>query len=122
VREIVSVVSSAEKVTVSAVGSFTKNVAVPSAPVVNEFSTTWAVVDEEDSVTNFPAIALLPSDCSSVTVTDPEARCPLAAATEDTIGVVVVTVEAVGETVKLPNVTLALFPVSGVKLVPYAAE
>ena len=102
-------VSTALKVTSSAVVSLTEKEAWPLLPVVTEPGVMPAVVDGEAlSVTALPATGLVPS--SRVTVTVP-VGCGLPIV--DTSGVVVVTVESAGETVSVPKVTMTLWPVRG---------
>jgi hypothetical protein len=106
---LLSVLSTALKVTVSAVESPTVKKAWPPAAVwVEVLGVMTACCEDAVSVTDLPTTGLEPS--SRVTVTVPVGPGPLAA-TVATIGVAVVTVESVDETAKLPNVTVTVCPV-----------
>ena len=106
---LLSVVSTALNVTVSAVGSLTVKLATPSDPVVCELGMITTVLDGEPvSVTVLPETGLDPS--SKVTSTVPSvADTPLVVVA--TTGVVVTTVDCEAETLRFPKVTLTLSPV-----------
>ncbi|MGA2522314.1 MAG: hypothetical protein ABSG81_16020 [Acidimicrobiales bacterium] len=102
-----SVVSSAEKVTFSDVPSATVNCTWPPASVVPPpLGVITALVEEAASVTVFPLTTLWPSGAIRVTVTVPVGRRPPLAADDTTSGLAV-TVDAVGDTDRLPKVTTA---------------
>jgi hypothetical protein len=105
---LLSELSTAWNVTACAVVSLTLKDARPSVPVTAVLGVMFALEDGALSVTVFPATGLVPSN--RVTMTVPVGWGP-PLATVDTMGVVVVTVESVAETVRVPNVTPTLWPV-----------
>ena len=115
-----SEVSTAEKVTVSAVVSLTVKDAWPLDPLSSEAVVMTALVDDAVSSTVLPLTGLVPS--SKVTLTVPVGCGPPPTATMDTSGVVVVTVESAAETLRVPNVTWTLRPVRATPSVVSVAE